>query len=202
MSRPFQHPALTSDIRAALNLPRDADPAARAKANPAMQWVTDHHAEKHIFQALALTTTPKPIADASGRPSMWLCPPPGGMGNHVGILITADPQGNIRCVASNLITQPIQDSKATLPDTTPDAISALRSKDDTQRLIQQAVNAACMANMDQVQKLCAESQRFKTTALFLVVVTDGPPLVFMTTLVIQGPRQPNPKLIFTGKVLP
>lgn len=198
----FKHSALTSDILTAFNLTRDADPAARAKANPAMQWVTDHQAEKHIFQALALTTAPKPIADALGRPSMWLCPPPGGMGNHVGILITADPKGHIHCVASNQITQPIQDSKTTLPNTTPEAICALRSKDDAQRLIQQTINAACGSEMEQVQKLCAESKRFNTMGFFLVVVTAEKPLVFMTTLVIQGPRQPNPKLIFTGKVLP
>lgn len=202
MNRPFQHLALSSDIRTALNLTRDADPTIRANANAAMQWVTDHKAEKHIFQAISLTAAPKPLADASGRISMWLCPPPDGMGKHVGILIAADDKGNVRCVASNQIAQPVNDDKAVFPNKVIDAINALRSKDDAKHLIQQAINAACTSEIEQVQKLCAESQRYNTMTAFLVVATNEKPLLFMTTLLIQGPRQGNPKLVFTGKVLP
>jgi hypothetical protein len=48
--------------------------------------------------------------------------------------------------------------------------------------------------------VCAESQKFRTMAAFVVVLTADKPLVFVTPLVVYGPAQTHPTHTFTGKV--
>lgn len=198
----YSHPRFSHAFRDQLNMPRDANPDIRAAVNLAMKWFNENNAVKLLYQALSLAAKPKPVADASGQPSMWLFPAPGGRGNHVAVVIGLDEKGHLRCLASNEISQPVKEAtaaKSPAPKNI-DAFNALKSAAAQRDLIQLAVNAACAAELDLVEQVCAESQKFRTMAAFVVVLTADKPSVFVTPLVVYGPALTNPAHAFTGKV--
>jgi hypothetical protein len=197
MNTPFAIPKFTHAFRDNLNMARDADPDIRAAANLAMKWISDNTAEKLLYQALSLAAKPKTVADTA----MWLFPPPNGLGKHVAVLLGLDAKGHLRCLVSNEITQPVKDATAKSPaPKSIDAFNTLRSTSAQRDLIQLAVNAACADQLDMVDQLCAESQKFRTMAAFVVVLTADKALVFVTPLVVYGPAQTNPTQPFTGRV--
>lgn len=198
----YTHPKFSNPFGIELNRDRDADPAVRDAVNRAIKWVIEYKAEKHLYQALSLTTKPKPVDDASGHPSLWLCPPPGGQGKHVGMVMALDERGHVRCYASNQITQPVKEDHPTCAKKFISEVSGLRSADAINQLIQQTVNAAFSDQADLAEKACREAAHYRTMAVFIVVLSADKPLVFMTTLVIHGPQQTNLKHAFTGKVAP
>ena len=198
----YIHPKMSNPFGTELNRARDADPAVRDAVNLAIKWTSENKAEKHLYQALSLTTKPKPVDDASGHPSLWLCPPPGGLGKHVGIVMALDERGQVRCYASNQITQPVNESHPTCAKKFISEVNALRSMNEINRLLQRTVNAAFSDQADLVEKVCAEAQQYRTVAAIVTILTAGNPLTFITTLVIHGPRQSNPHLLFAGKVTP
>lgn len=198
----YSHPRFTHACRDQLNLARDANPEIRAAGNLALQWIAANNADKLLYQGLSLSTKPKPVADASGHPSMWLCPTPNGLGNHVAVVMGLDEKGHVRCMASNAIAQPANGTSENLhAPKTIDAFNTLKSTSAQRDLIQLAVNAACTNQLDMVEQVCSESQRFRTMAAFVVVLSADKPLVFMTPLVIYGPAQTDPAQSFTGKVV-
>lgn len=199
----YAHPRFAHAFRDQLNMARDAEPGIRAAVNLAMKWISENNTEKLLYQALSLTTKPKPVADASGHPSIWICPAPSVAGNHVAIVMGLDTRGHPRCVASNAIAQPTKETSATksLCPKNIEAFNVLRMTAEQTNLIQQAINAACADQLEMVEKVCAECQRFRTMAAFIVVLTAAKPLVFVTPMVIHGPAQPNTAPSFTGKVI-
>lgn len=199
----YPHPRSTHAFRDQFNVARDATPDTRAAVNPAMQWICENNAEKFLYQALSLATKPKPVADAAGRPGMWLCPAPNGLGKHVAVVMGLDTKGHLRCMASNAVVQPAKDTSAakSLCPKNIEAFNSVRMTTEQTDLIQQAVNAACADQMELVEKVCTVSQQFRTMAAFVVVLTADKPLLFVTSLVIYGPAQTNAALSFTGKVV-
>jgi hypothetical protein len=198
MSTPFAITKFTHAFRDQLNMARDADPDIRAAVNLAMKQINDNNAEKLLYQALSLAAKPKPVADTA----MWLFPPPNGLGKHVAFLLGLDAKRHMRCWVSNEITQPVKEAtaaKSPAPNSI-DAFNALKSTSAQRDLIQLAVNAACADQLDLVEQVCAESQKFRTMAAFVVVLTADKPLVFVTPLVVYGPAQTHPTHTFTGKV--
>ena len=197
----YSHPRFTHAFRDEFNMARDANPDIRAAVHVVMQWIAANNAEKPLYQGLSLATKPKPVADASGHPSMWLCPSPIGLGNHVAVVMGLDVKGQLRCMASNAIAQPSKDAaaKSTCAKSI-DAFNALKSTAEQTKLIQDAVNAVCGDQLELVEQVCGLSQKFRTMAAFVVVLTVDKPLVFVTPLVVYGPAKTNPPDAFTGKV--
>jgi hypothetical protein len=202
MNSPFAHPKFTHAFRDQLNMARAADPEIRAAVNLAMKWINDNNAEKPLYQSLSLATKTTPVAGASGQTIMCLFPALAGQGHHAGIIMGPDAKGHLRSWVSNEISQPVKEAtaaKSPAPKNI-DAFNALKSTAAQRDLIQLAVNAACADQLDLVEQVCAESQRFLTTAGFVVILSADKPLLFVTPLVVYGPAQTNPAHAFTGKV--
>ena len=198
MNSPFVPPKFDHPFRDQFNMTRDADPDIRAAANLAIKWINDNNAERLLYQALSLATKPKPVADTA----MWLFPPHNGLGKHVAALMGLDAKEHMRCLVSNEITQPVKDAtaaKSPAPKNM-EIFNTLKSASAQRDLIQLAVNAACAAQLDLVEQVCAESQKWRTMAALVVVLTADKPLVFVTPLVVFGPAQTHPAHTFTGKV--
>lgn len=180
----------------------DADPAERAKTHEVFRWLDANSAFDLLVNALTRCAPVKAIKGVEDKPSLWLSPPPAGQGHHAAVVIGVPEKGPARCVASNQIVQPNKESKASCPKNFFQLFDTSKLPADQIQLIQQAVNAACIDHMEVVEKICAECQKFRTMAAFIVILTADKPLVFITTLIATGPPQKNLKLAFTGKVAP
>lgn len=180
---------------------RAADPAERAKAHKVFRWLDANNAFDLVVNGLARCAPVKAMKGVEEKLSLWLSPPPAGQGHHAAVVIGLPEKGPVRCIASNQILQPDKESKASCPKNI-EAFNALKSTAEQTQLTQRAVNAACAGQLEMVGKVCAESQKFCTMAVFIVVLTADKPLVFIATLIATGPPQKNLKLAFTGKIAP
>lgn len=181
---------------------RDAAPAERAKAHEAFKWIDANNAFDLLVNALARCAPLKVMKGVEDLPNLWLSPPPFGQGHHAAIVLGLPEKGAVRCVSSNEIVQPGKESKASCPKTFFQLFDTSKLTGDQVQLVQQAVNAACADQLELVEQICAECQKFRTMAVFIVVLTADKPLLFVTTLLATSPQQKNPKLAFTGKVAP
>lgn len=181
---------------------RDADPDERAKAHEVFRWIDSNNAFDLLVNALTRCAPVKAIKGVEDKPSLWLSPPPAGQGHHATVVIGVPEKGPARCVASNEVVQPNKESKASSPKNFFQLFDTSKLPADQIKLVQQIVNAACSDQMELVEKICAECQKFRTMAVFIVVLTADKPLVFITTLIATGPPQKNLKQAFTGKVAP
>lgn len=197
----FTRPQLTSDFKREIALARHTDAAVQTTANPAVAWVDQHGAEKLLFQALSKAVTPRPVGNSDGPVNLWLFPNPLGATHHVGIIFGLDAKGQPQCLASNAIVEPSKATDSAAPKLLFEAFAKARSGAAQIKLIQDAVNSALADQAEHVEKAIAEGLRYRTSVVFLIVLTPDKPLTFVTTLVITGPQtQARPELRFTGMV--
>lgn len=181
---------------------RDADPSERAKAHEVFRWIDSNNAFGAVVNALARCAPVKAVMGVEGQPNIWLSPPPCGQGHHIGIVLGLPEKGAVRCVASNEIMQPNKESKASCPKNLFQLFDTSKLTAEEIQLIQKTVNAACADQLELVEQICTVCQKFRTMAVFIVVLTADKPLVFIATLIATGPPQKNLKLAFTGKIAP
>lgn len=193
---------LSTFIADQLKLLRDADPTERAKAHQVSQWLDSNNAFGVVVNALTRCAPVKAVMGVEGQPNLWLSPPPCGQGHHVGIVVGPPEKGAVRCVSTNEIVQPGKESKACCPKNLFQLFDTSKLTADQTLLIQQVVNAACADQLELVEQICVECQKFRTMAAFIVVLTADKPLLFVTTLLATSPQQKNLKQAFTGKVAP
>lgn len=202
MSAWHQKSNLVTFISEQSKLLRDADPAERAKAHEVFRWIDSNNAIDLLINALTRSAPVKAIKGVDDRLSLCLVPPPAGQGHHAAVVLGVPEKVPARCVASNEIVQPNKESKASSPKNFFQLFDTSKLPADQIQLIQQAVNAACVDELELVGKICAECLKFRSMALFILVLTAVKPLVFITTLIATGPPQKNLKLAFTGKIAP
>ena len=197
----WTHPKLQNDFKYELDIARDADPAVRAKAREAFKWISKNKAEKLLFDALAQCAPLTPSMGVQGRPELWRSPPPSGAGNCVGIVMTLDEKGKLRCDGSNTLTEPEQTADPFPPDFLKkfDAAASSAAKD---RVIQQAISCAASAgqHMAEVERVFREGRHYRTMPISLVVIDGDKQYLYATTALVEGPRQSKLALEFTGSL--
>ena len=202
----FTHPKLTNDFKRELDLVRDADPAVRLRAKPAFSCLSKiDGGAPLLFKALHRCAPLIAVPGVQHKPGIWVSPPPTSIGDTVGIVIGQDGKGNLRCCASNTMAQPAVPKAASRPAGFFEAYDALRSTAAQAGLLHDTISrvAASLDQMDLVNRLAAEGQRYRTMPAYLVVWPPaGEPLFFATTLVVEGLPQTNAKLAFAGRVQP
>lgn len=201
MSYLWTHPRLSNPIRRKLDEAMDANPAVRAKAVEPFPWIVANNAAPVLFTALSQCAQLKATTGLEGKPAGWLAPPPAGIGNHIGIVLCKDDKGEVRCFATNSMAMP-EKTSTPCPAKFAEQFQTLRSKADQAKLIQSACAAAASdGHLEEVAQVAEESQRYRTMPIFLVVLTGNEAHMFATPAIVDGPRQVDLDLQFTGKVV-
>ena len=196
----WTHPKLHNDFKHELDFARDTDPAVGAKAREPFKWLNAHKAETLLFNALAQCVPLTHSMGEEGRPELWRAPTPSGAANCVGIVITLDDKGRLRCVGSNILTMPEQTADPCPADFL-EKFDAAGSPAEKARVIQKVIPCAASTgqHMEWVQRVFREGRRYRTMSIYLVVDQQ---YFFATTALVEGPRQSKLALEFTGSVRP
>lgn len=197
----WTHPRLTNDFRDELERTCDADPDVRNKAHPLFAWIAAQRAEARLQNALAEFAPLKPVPGLEGKPDHWRSPPPSGAGNHVGIVMGLDSKGAPFCVATNIMSRPDETVTATPADFLM-TFNLANSTADQARLIHQTISSVASngKHFEQVDRVCKEGHRYRTMAIFVVIIDQNKQHFYATTALVDGARQCDFALERTGKV--
>jgi hypothetical protein len=196
----YAHPQLSNDFKNELALLRDADPAIRAKAREPFIWLAAHNAEQLLYSALIKFAPLLPITGLDRKPELWRAPPPTGLGDHVAIVLGLGTTGDLRCVGTNSMAMPVKPTDP-IPSEFFKSFDARHNPADQVKHIHQAISAAAKPHEGWVESVCAQGQRYRTLPVFLVVLDGSKSHVYATTSQVTGPRQSNPKLSATARIL-
>ncbi len=196
----FTHPKLKHDFQNEIDIAGSPNSEIRAKADSAFTWIAKHKAGPLLFKALAQRTNFKPTPGLEKKPSHFTSPPPGGRDYCIGVVLTLDDKGGPLAYASNAMTMPVK-TENSCPTKFPEAYSALRSTAAQVKLIHDAIScAASKEDMDWVERVFKEGQRYRTSPVFLVVLDGDKQYFYATTALVEGPQQIDRSLECTGKV--
>jgi hypothetical protein len=194
-------PHLNNDFKRNLSALNDSPATTRTDTNALFAWLVEHDAVPVLNKAL---TRGAPLLPVYGlekdKPSHWVSPAPSGAENHVDIVIGLDDKGALRCVASNILTKPTK-TEASYPAKFFEKFDALKSTAEQAKLIGAVIDAAASnGHLDEVERVSAEGQRYRTMPIHLVVLDGEKQHFFTTTALVEGPPQTDCKLGWVGKV--
>ena len=194
-------PHLNNDFKRNLSALNDSPTTTRTDASALFAWLIEHDAVPVLNKAL---TRGAPLLPVYGlekdKPSHWTSPAPAGTGNQVGIVIGLDDKGALRCSATNMLKQPAK-TEVPCPAKFFEKFDALKSTADQATLIGAVVDsAASNGHLDEVERVSAEGQRYRTMPIHLVVLDGDKQHFSTTTALVEGPPQTDRKLQWTGKL--
>ena len=196
----FQHPALTNDFKREIDFARSVDPTLRAKAREPFITAETAGISPILFTALGRCVPLRPVPGAATKPCIWLSPQT-GPDNHIAIVIFADGRDDPICAATNAMPPPVKTSDP-CPNDFAVLYQKLRSNADQIKLIHDAVSAAASAQLETVERVCAESNRYRTATIHFLLLAQGKPHYYVTTALVEGERQYDKSRQWTGRVRP
>ena len=194
-------PHLNNDFKRNLSALNDSPTTTRTDTDALFAWLIEHDAVPVLNKAL---TRGAPLLPVYGlekdKPSHWVSPAPAGTGNQIGIVIGVDDKGAVRCSASNMLKKPAK-TEAACPAKFFEKFDVLKSTAEQAKLIGDAIDsAASNGHLDEVERVSAEGQRYRTMPINLVVMDGDKQHFFCTTALVEGQQQSDRKLEWTGKV--
>ena len=194
-------PHLNNDFKRNLSALNDSPTTTRTDTNSLFAWLVDHDAVPVLNKAL---TRGAPLLPVYGlekdKPTHWVSPAPAGTGNQVGIVIGLDDKGALRCTVTNMVKQPVK-TEVPCPAKFFEKFDVLKSTAEQAKLIGTAIeSAASNGHIDEVERVSAEGQRYRTMPIHLVVLDGDKQHFFTTTALVEGPPQTDRKLEWTGKL--
>ena len=173
----------------------------RTDTNALFAWLVVHHAVPALNKALTRCAPMIPVYGVEkNKPSHWVSPAPAGTGNHIGIVISLDDKGALRCSATNMLKQPVK-TDAPRQAKFFEKFDTLRSTAEQTKLIGDAVDsAASNGHLGEVERVSAEGQRYRTMPIHVVVLDGDKQHFFTTTALVQAAPQTDRKLEWTGKL--
>ncbi|TSA12962.1 MAG: hypothetical protein D4R79_06485 [Comamonadaceae bacterium] len=192
---------MNNDFKRKLNALNNSPTATSTDENALFAWLIEHDAVPVLNKALTRCAPMIPVYGVEkNKPSHWVSPAPAGTGNQIGIVIGLDDKGALRCSATNMLKQPAK-TEAPCPAKFFEKFDALKSTAEQTKLIGTVIDsAACNGHLDEVERVSAEGQRYRTMPINLVVMDGDKQHFFCTTALVEGPQQIDSKLQWAGKV--
>lgn len=196
----FKHPILSNDIKREFEKIHSVDPAVRAQAREPFISIETLGAAPLLFKALGQCANFQSVTGSKGKPSIWFVPQ-NSPDSQIAVVICASTKGDPLCFATSVMKPPAK-TKEPFPTNFIDSIQRQRSTTDQAALIHNAISSvASMAQMAMADSVCAESNRYRTAGIHILLVTQDKQHYWACTAVVEGARQYDASLQWTGRVL-
>jgi len=203
MSNLYLHPKLTSQLKVALNLARDPDPALRVTASPLSKYVAENDSERLVWKAVGEFAPLKAVNGLGGTPSYWVSPSPSGAADWVVVIFIKDPRtGKQRCIGSNQLAQPAITTNPCPSDFVTKYDALLKLPAERLRLLTE-VTACAVSGKDrfaEVERICKETSLYRTMPILLIAIDKAEIHLLVCPALVEGPRQSDYRLAKTGEV--
>lgn len=196
----FKHPILPNDIKREFEKIHSVDPAVRAQAREPFISIETLGAAPLLFNALGHCASFQSVTGIKGKPSLWFVPQ-NSPDSQIAAVICASTKGDPVCFATSAMKPPVK-TTAPFPSNFLDAIQKQKSEADQAALIHSAISSvASISQMDMVDSVCAESSRYRTAGIHILLVTQDKQHYWACTAIVEGARQYDATLQWTGRVL-
>jgi hypothetical protein len=196
----FKHPLLSNDIKREFDRVHSVDPAVRAQAREPFISIDALGATPLLLNALGRCVSFKSVPGINGKPSIWLAPQ-NSPDSQIAVVICVSTKGDPVCFATSAMKPPVK-TTAPFPSNFLDAIQKQKPEADQAALIHSTISSvASISQMDMADSVCAESNRYRTAGIHILLVTQDKQHYWACTAVIEGARQYDASLQWTGRVL-
>lgn len=197
---PWLNQHLISDLNSAIQRANESQTSPEIDANAAISWLVQNKAESKLREALAAAVPLIRVDDPDAE--TWFAPHPSGGGNAVVVVSGLDSTGTVRMLYSNRCQRPEKNScRFFTNDEFFYELKKCATNCDKAKLLQSVLNGSLpYGDYKWAAEVHDWSRTFRTMPVYVVVVTDGKPLLVSFPAVIHRARFCDFSLETVGEV--